>query len=124
MKNSWIDLKKGNPFSTIKHGGGGIMFGNALEVFWLNESILAEEILLPEWSVSHNSAAMHVEALLGCLKHGDCENLTSFPEDTSMPYSGFEPEPTRLQAQCHNHYTSWAAKELCYPDVATRATES
>ncbi|GFT81115.1 uncharacterized protein TNCV_955041 [Trichonephila clavipes] len=26
-----------------------------------------------------------------------CESPTSFPEDTSMPYSGFEPEPTRLQ---------------------------
>ncbi|GFX88827.1 hypothetical protein TNCV_2575341 [Trichonephila clavipes] len=26
------------------------------------------------------------------------ESPTSFPEDTSMPYLGFEPEPTRLQA--------------------------
>ncbi|GFT97902.1 hypothetical protein TNCV_2167991 [Trichonephila clavipes] len=23
-----------------------------------------------------------------------------------MPYSGFEPETTRLQAECHNHQTS------------------
>ncbi|GFX73881.1 hypothetical protein TNCV_396921 [Trichonephila clavipes] len=22
-----------------------------------------------------------------------------------MPYSGFEPEPTRSQAECHNHHT-------------------
>ncbi|GFU40977.1 hypothetical protein TNCV_4645541 [Trichonephila clavipes] len=31
---------------------------------------------------------------------------TSFPdENTSMPYSGFEPEPTRLQTEGHNHHT-------------------
>ncbi|GFW60931.1 hypothetical protein TNCV_4871421 [Trichonephila clavipes] len=29
----------------------------------------------------------------------------SFPEDTSMSFSGFEPEPTRLRAECHNHHT-------------------
>ncbi|GFW26204.1 uncharacterized protein TNCV_3397001 [Trichonephila clavipes] len=29
-----------------------------------------------------------------------------FPEeDTTMPYSGFEPEPPRLQAEVHIHYT-------------------
>ncbi|GFV85782.1 hypothetical protein TNCV_2004021 [Trichonephila clavipes] len=33
--------------------------------------------------------------------------LTSFPEDASMPYSGFEPELTRFQAECHNHHTVW-----------------
>ncbi|GFT73486.1 hypothetical protein TNCV_4021091 [Trichonephila clavipes] len=33
------------------------------------------------------------------------ESPVSFPEDTSMPFSGFEPEPTRLQAECHNHHT-------------------
>ncbi|GFY14150.1 hypothetical protein TNCV_3613391 [Trichonephila clavipes] len=33
------------------------------------------------------------------------ESPTSFPEDTAMPYSGFEPESTRLQAECHNHHT-------------------
>ncbi|GFU67753.1 hypothetical protein TNCV_3134181 [Trichonephila clavipes] len=33
------------------------------------------------------------------------ENPTSFLEDTSMPYSGFEPEPTRFQAEYHNHHT-------------------
>ncbi|GFX17008.1 hypothetical protein TNCV_2519841 [Trichonephila clavipes] len=27
------------------------------------------------------------------------ESPISFPEDTSMPYSGFDPEPTRLQAR-------------------------
>ncbi|GFS76502.1 hypothetical protein TNCV_1621231 [Trichonephila clavipes] len=27
------------------------------------------------------------------------ESLTSFLEDTSMPYSGFEPEPSRIQAE-------------------------
>ncbi|GFV89984.1 hypothetical protein TNCV_4643261 [Trichonephila clavipes] len=34
---------------------------------------------------------------------------TSFPEDTSMPYSGLEPEPTRLHAECHIYHTGWAA---------------
>ncbi|GFX65489.1 hypothetical protein TNCV_4735371 [Trichonephila clavipes] len=29
---------------------------------------------------------------------------TSFPGDTSMPYSRFEPEPTQLQAECHNYH--------------------
>ncbi|GFV82116.1 hypothetical protein TNCV_2790141 [Trichonephila clavipes] len=33
------------------------------------------------------------------------ESSTTFPEDTSIPYSGFKPEPTRLQAKCHNHHT-------------------
>ncbi|GFX53914.1 hypothetical protein TNCV_1598601 [Trichonephila clavipes] len=33
-----------------------------------------------------------------------------FPEEnTSMPYSGFEPKPTRLQAEGHIHHTGWAA---------------
>ncbi|GFX19326.1 hypothetical protein TNCV_3014651 [Trichonephila clavipes] len=31
------------------------------------------------------------------------ESPTSFPEDTPMPYSGFECESTRLLAECHNH---------------------
>ncbi|GFX45550.1 hypothetical protein TNCV_2740871 [Trichonephila clavipes] len=35
------------------------------------------------------------------------ESPISFHEDTSMPYSGFEPEPTRLQVECHNHHTGW-----------------
>ncbi|PRD35191.1 UNVERIFIED_CONTAM: hypothetical protein NCL1_12296 [Trichonephila clavipes] len=36
---------------------------------------------------------------------------TSFPEEnTSMPYSGFKPEPTRLQAEGHIYHTGWAAK--------------
>ncbi|GFT37750.1 hypothetical protein TNCV_4128341 [Trichonephila clavipes] len=30
------DLKKENPFSTIKHGGRGMMFRGALEAFQLN----------------------------------------------------------------------------------------
>ncbi|GFV16501.1 uncharacterized protein TNCV_4785631 [Trichonephila clavipes] len=37
------------------------------------------------------------------------ESATSFPEDTSMPYSEFETEPTRLQAEGHIHYTGRAA---------------
>ncbi|GFY07859.1 hypothetical protein TNCV_4287951 [Trichonephila clavipes] len=32
------------------------------------------------------------------------ESSTSFPEDISIPYSGLEPESTRLQGQCHNHH--------------------
>ncbi|GFV23745.1 mariner Mos1 transposase [Trichonephila clavipes] len=44
------------------------------------------------------------------------ESSTSFTEDTSMPYSGFEPEPARLHAECHNHYTDWVACvwDFCY----------
>ncbi|GFX02554.1 hypothetical protein TNCV_728081 [Trichonephila clavipes] len=34
------------------------------------------------------------------------ESPASFLEDISMPYSGFEPEPTGLQAECHKHHTS------------------
>ncbi|GFS81047.1 hypothetical protein TNCV_1223361 [Trichonephila clavipes] len=31
-----------------------------------------------------------------------------FPEeDTTMSYSGFEPESTRLQAEGHSHHTGW-----------------
>ncbi|GFT32373.1 hypothetical protein TNCV_4484051 [Trichonephila clavipes] len=43
------------------------------------------------------------EAILG-------QSPTSFPEDTSMPYSGFKPEPTRFQAEGHIHHTVWLAK--------------
>ncbi|GFW94284.1 DDE_3 domain-containing protein [Trichonephila clavipes] len=39
------------------------------------------------------------------------ESPTSFPKDTSMPYSGFEPEPIRLLAECHNHHTSWGSNK-------------
>ncbi|GFX05947.1 hypothetical protein TNCV_759831 [Trichonephila clavipes] len=36
-------------------------------------------------------------------------------EDTTMSYSGFEPEPTRLQADGHSHHTGWATtKALRY----------
>ncbi|GFU76869.1 poly polymerase [Trichonephila clavipes] len=36
-----------------------------------------------------------------------------FPEeDTTMSYSGFEPEPTRLQAEGHSHHTGWATPEI------------
>ncbi|GFW55606.1 hypothetical protein TNCV_119901 [Trichonephila clavipes] len=31
----------------------------------------------------------------------------SFSEDTSVPYSGIKPEPTRLQAEYHNHQIEW-----------------
>ncbi|GFU37627.1 hypothetical protein TNCV_4275251 [Trichonephila clavipes] len=34
-----------------------------------------------------------------------CESPISFPEDTSRPYSEFE--PTCLQAEYHNHPTGW-----------------
>ncbi|GFW14971.1 hypothetical protein TNCV_4659321 [Trichonephila clavipes] len=38
------------------------------------------------------------------------ESPTSFPdENTIMPYSGFKPEPTRLQTEGHIHHTGWAA---------------
>ncbi|GFS79825.1 hypothetical protein TNCV_750151 [Trichonephila clavipes] len=36
------------------------------------------------------------------------ESSTSFPEENrTMPYSGFEPEPTRLEAESHIHHTGW-----------------
>ncbi|GFV64448.1 hypothetical protein TNCV_4716231 [Trichonephila clavipes] len=36
-----------------------------------------------------------------------------FPEeDTTKPYSGLEPEPTRLQAEGHCHHTGWATNIL------------
>ncbi|GFU62210.1 poly polymerase [Trichonephila clavipes] len=36
-----------------------------------------------------------------------------FPEeDTTKSYSGFEPEPTRLQAEGHSHHTGWATKKM------------
>ncbi|GFY33182.1 hypothetical protein TNCV_1240331 [Trichonephila clavipes] len=31
-------------------------------------------------------------------------------EDTTMSYSGFEPEPTRLQAEGHSHHNGWATE--------------
>ncbi|GFT22439.1 hypothetical protein TNCV_3274091 [Trichonephila clavipes] len=38
------------------------------------------------------------------------ESETSFPEENAtMPYTGFEPEPTRLQAEGHIYHTGWAA---------------
>ncbi|GFT77221.1 hypothetical protein TNCV_4239371 [Trichonephila clavipes] len=36
-----------------------------------------------------------------------------FPEeDTTKSYSGFEPEPTRLQAEGHSHHTGWVTLKL------------
>ncbi|GFW95350.1 retrovirus-related Pol polyprotein from transposon TNT 1-94 [Trichonephila clavipes] len=35
------------------------------------------------------------------------ESPISFPEDTSMPYSGFEPDPIPLRAEFHNSHTGW-----------------
>ncbi|GFY21878.1 poly polymerase [Trichonephila clavipes] len=38
-----------------------------------------------------------------------------FPEeDTTKSYSGFEPEPTRLQAEGHSHHTGWTTVEFYY----------
>ncbi|GFX85295.1 hypothetical protein TNCV_2675701 [Trichonephila clavipes] len=51
----------------------------------------------------------------GCAAfHSRRESITGgspipFPEeDTTMPYSGFKPEPTRLQVEDHIHHTGWA----------------
>ncbi|GFS79617.1 hypothetical protein TNCV_3187221 [Trichonephila clavipes] len=38
------------------------------------------------------------------------------PEDTTMSYSGFEPEPSRLLAEGHIHHTGW---ETEYEDKLT-----
>ncbi|GFY24828.1 uncharacterized protein TNCV_2690191 [Trichonephila clavipes] len=35
-------------------------------------------------------------------------------EGTSISYSGFEPEPTRLEAEGHSHHTCWASTWLSY----------
>ncbi|GFX10332.1 poly polymerase [Trichonephila clavipes] len=45
-----------------------------------------------------------------------------FPEeDTTKSYSGFEPEPTRLQAEGHSHHTGWATpKVLSYVKIWNR----
>ncbi|GFX46894.1 hypothetical protein TNCV_4040391 [Trichonephila clavipes] len=57
---------------------------------------------------------MHVKSVEAQTSSRWCgsENPT-FLEDTSMPYPGFEPEPTRLQAQCHNHHTRWGGDPIC-----------
>ncbi|GFW61586.1 hypothetical protein TNCV_348341 [Trichonephila clavipes] len=39
------------------------------------------------------------------------ESPISFPEDTSIPYKGFEPNPTRLQAECHNQHIGWGGRD-------------
>ncbi|GFU79517.1 hypothetical protein TNCV_2915771 [Trichonephila clavipes] len=53
------------------------------------------------------------------------ESPTSFPEEnTTMPYSGFEPEPTRLQVEGHIHHTDrWRGYSLCGTKVASEPTE-
>ncbi|GFW28983.1 hypothetical protein TNCV_2355411 [Trichonephila clavipes] len=46
-----------------------------------------------------------------------------FPEeDTTMSYSGFEPEPTRLKAEGHNHHTGWATILLVIITIRTPMT--
>ncbi|GFY04411.1 hypothetical protein TNCV_4414991 [Trichonephila clavipes] len=36
-----------------------------------------------------------------------------------MPHSGFEPEPTRLQSECHNHHIGWGGRYERYNRVIT-----
>ncbi|GFV72993.1 hypothetical protein TNCV_1734611 [Trichonephila clavipes] len=39
---------------------------------------------------------------------------------TSMLNSGFEPKPTRLQGECHNHHSGWGGifkENVVYPNV-------
>ncbi|GFY26995.1 uncharacterized protein TNCV_931361 [Trichonephila clavipes] len=52
-KNSWMDLVKEIPCSTIKHGGGGIMFGGAFDEahFWLNGYVNKQNCRI--WSESN-----------------------------------------------------------------------
>ncbi|GFW42489.1 hypothetical protein TNCV_4256841 [Trichonephila clavipes] len=51
------------------------------------------------------------------------ESPTSFPEENStMPYTGFEPEPTRLQAEDHIHQTGWATKHFITLFIASHLT--
>ncbi|GFX74060.1 hypothetical protein TNCV_490241 [Trichonephila clavipes] len=40
-----------------------------------------------------------------------CRKTDFFQEDTTMSYSGFKSEPTRLQAEGHSHHTSWATNK-------------
>ncbi|GFV79967.1 hypothetical protein TNCV_1217351 [Trichonephila clavipes] len=43
-----------------------------------------------------------------------------FPkEDTTKSYSGFEPEPIRLQAEGHSHHTGWSTFPFMYPPQFT-----
>ncbi|GFV94295.1 hypothetical protein TNCV_2267491 [Trichonephila clavipes] len=42
------------------------------------------------------------------------ESPISFPEDSYMPYLGFEPEPSRLQFESHNPHTGWGRKNTIY----------
>ncbi|GFU79526.1 hypothetical protein TNCV_2915861 [Trichonephila clavipes] len=52
------------------------------------------------------------------------ESPTSFPEETTtMPYSGFEPEPIRLQDEGHIP-DSWRGYSLCGTKVASETTEN
>ncbi|GFU55484.1 uncharacterized protein TNCV_2813001 [Trichonephila clavipes] len=45
-----------------------------------------------------------------------------FPEeDTTKSYSGFEPEPTRLQAEGYSHHTGWAT--VCITTRGLLATD-
>ncbi|GFV37519.1 hypothetical protein TNCV_127301 [Trichonephila clavipes] len=41
-----------------------------------------------------------------------------------MPYSGFEPEPTRLRAECHNHNTSGYGRELVANIASVKSNSS
>ncbi|GFV16787.1 hypothetical protein TNCV_282491 [Trichonephila clavipes] len=49
------------------------------------------------------------------------ESPTFTEEDTTMPYSGFEFELIRLQAEVHIHHTGW--KEICYTTRGLLATD-
>ncbi|GFW84730.1 hypothetical protein TNCV_1814601 [Trichonephila clavipes] len=43
-----------------------------------------------------------------CCSFRDGNPFQEKPCHTTMSYSGFEPEPTRLQAEGHSHHTGWA----------------
>ncbi|GFY28602.1 uncharacterized protein TNCV_4150331 [Trichonephila clavipes] len=78
----------------------------------LEESILNVVAVRPE---SSTRAVAHQED--SSIEQKGCTDFNSrresisgespicFSKDTPMPYSGFEPEPTPLQAECHNHHS-------------------
>ncbi|GFU76959.1 hypothetical protein TNCV_4521151 [Trichonephila clavipes] len=53
------------------------------------------------------------------------ESPTSFPEEnTAIPYSRFEPEPTRLQAEGHIHHTDQGQRNLSWQGASSTSVVS
>ncbi|GFT12960.1 hypothetical protein TNCV_5096261 [Trichonephila clavipes] len=69
----------------------------------VDSNMLSREWQEMDYRIDKGYAAFHSrrESITG-------ESPTSFPEEnTTMLYSGFEPEPARSQAEDDNHHTGW-----------------